>query len=110
MHYHNPTAGIITLAHNCGFVVDSSRGRLVITAGNCLSSLAPCDTPTYADKRTYRAPLGPLGDEPTVTIECLFVNPVADIAVLGPPDDQTWFVEPIAYKEFVTGIGEQDLI
>jgi hypothetical protein len=43
MRYNNATVGIITVAHNCGFVVVSGRGRLVITAGNCLPSLAPCE-------------------------------------------------------------------
>jgi hypothetical protein len=29
-----------------------------------------------------------LGDEPSVLAECLFADPIADIAVLGSLDDQ----------------------
>lgn len=32
--------------------------------------------------------LGPLGAEPSVWVECLFADPVADIALLGEPDGQ----------------------
>jgi hypothetical protein len=62
MHYHNPTARSFKVRHHCGFVVESSRGRLVITAGHCLPSQAPCDIRIYDEyKRTYPALLGPMG-------------------------------------------------
>lgn len=58
MQNDTPTAAIITVADGCGFVVESARGRLVITAGHCLPSLPPCHCET--PERTYRALLGPL--------------------------------------------------
>jgi hypothetical protein len=32
--------------------------------------------------------LGPLDGEPSIWAECLFVDVIADLAVLGPPDKQ----------------------
>jgi hypothetical protein len=39
-------------------------------------------------ERTYQKLLALIGAEPTIWAECLFVDPISDIAVLGPPDDQ----------------------
>ena len=36
--------------------------------------------------------------------ECLFVDPIADIAVLGRPDDQAFPVEFLAYDELVESL------
>ena len=48
--------------------------------------------------------LGPIGAEPKVWTECLFANPVADIAVLGPPDDQELGDEAEAYEALVESV------
>jgi len=41
---------------------------------------------SYTEERTYPNLLGPLGKtEPMVWAECLFGDPVADIAILGQP-------------------------
>lgn len=92
----DPTAGIITVGDGRGFVIESARGRLVITAGHCLPSLPPCAMAIHSDERTYRALLGPLEGEPTATAACVFANPMADVAVIGPPDDQS-----LAYEELL---------
>ena len=42
--------------------------------------------------------LGPLGAAPTVACECLFINPIADVAVVGVPDTQTLSDEADAYR------------
>jgi hypothetical protein len=68
-----------------GFVVESSIHRLVITAAHCLPRL-PVPHPWAQEERTYSRLLGPLGEKPRVTTECWFVDPVSDLAVLGPPD------------------------
>ena len=55
---------------------------------------------SFAHERTYLAILGPLGTEPTVAAECLFVDPIADLAVLCEPDGQTEFYdEAEAYEQ-----------
>lgn len=77
-----------------GFVVEIDRQRLVITAAHCLPPLSRkrrLPLPhlvSFPDERTYRALLGPLEAKPTVSAECLFLDPIADIAVLGAPDEQ----------------------
>jgi hypothetical protein len=45
--------------------------------------------PCYSyQETTYANPLAPLGEKPTVWAQCLFFDPVADVAVLGEPDNQ----------------------
>ena len=51
-----------------------------------LPFLPSSDACSYKKDRTYRL-LGPLRKKPTVWAECLFVDPIADIAVLGAPDN-----------------------
>jgi hypothetical protein len=83
-----------------GFIVErpNSEGRLVITAAHCL--------PRQPDvksiiSRTYDALIGPLGEQTTVSAECLFADPVADIAVLGSPDNQELNAEAADYEKLV---------
>ena len=53
------------------------------------------------EERTYRNLLGGLQEQPSVAAECLFVDPVADIAVLGEPDNQLLTEAWEAYDEMV---------
>lgn len=63
------------------------KRRLVVTASHCLPKLPPAHPGAFRQERTYNALLGPLHDgTPSIMTECLFVDPVADIAVLGEPD------------------------
>ncbi len=72
--------------------------RIVVTAAHCLPHLPPAHANAFAHEKTYAALLGPLGDSnPSIMAECLFVDPVADIAVLGEPDAQA--MSPIVDKE-----------
>ncbi len=91
-----------------GFVVEHGRKRLIITAAHCppadadgRSSCPPPHPFSHIHDRTYPELLGLLGAEPTVWAECLFVNPVADIAVLGAPDFQAMAEESKAYDALV---------
>jgi hypothetical protein len=45
-----------------------------------------------------------LGAEPTVWAQCLFADPIADIAVLGQPDNQSLSDEADAYDQLVEGV------
>ena len=100
---------IVTVGDGRGFLVETQRldhhvsSVLVITAAHCLPHLPPPHPASYTEERTYTQILGPLGGEPTVWAECLFVDPIADLAVLGEPDSQTFFDESDAYGEFVYG-------
>jgi hypothetical protein len=86
---------VIRVGDGRGFIVkDAGRIRLgwrgakhiVITAAHCLPFLPPCRAYCELEERTYRALLGPLGQERAVWAGCLFVDLVADIAVLGAPE------------------------
>jgi hypothetical protein len=90
-----------------GFVVERRRHtgsgveRIVITAAHCLRELPP---PGFADEYLYRGLLGPLRGKRTVWAECLFVDPVADIAVLGSPDNQMLSNQAAAYDRLIDGM------
>src|ERR1700738_867778 len=100
--------GVITVGDGRGFVVQGlppmsfrrgdARDRLVITAAHCLPRFPPCHAASYTEERTYAALLAPLGDRPTVWAECLFADPIGDVAVLGWPDDQELSDEAAKYE------------
>ena len=94
------TSGVIKVGDGRGFIVEGSGlCRYVITAAHCLPELPPAHAGSDTEERTYSGLLGPIGGEPTVWAECLFVDPVADIAVLGSPDNQELSDEAEAYRE-----------
>jgi Trypsin-like peptidase domain len=84
-----------------GFIVETERQRLVITAAHCLPHLPAAHRTSFTEERTYANLLAPLGKEPTVYADCLFVDPVADIAVLCEPDYRQLRDEADAYAELV---------
>jgi hypothetical protein len=64
---------------------------IVVTAAHCLPHLPIVHgEPGWGDwdSTTYKNLLAPLGCKPTVWAECVFADPVGDIAVLGQPDNQ----------------------
>jgi hypothetical protein len=109
------------IAHNHRMDIDGtkyvSHERYVITAAHCLLDarfagaarpderfaphLPPCTAASFTEERTYKDLLAPLGHEPAVWAECLFVDPVGDIAVLGTPDNQTFGEQAEAYNALV---------
>jgi len=77
--------------------------RLVVTAAHCLPKLPPAHALSYEEERTYQNLLGRLDStEQNVWAQCFFVDPVADIAVLGCPDGQVFANEAESY-ETLTG-------
>jgi hypothetical protein len=81
------TAGVITAGSGRGFVVAGAGERLVITAAHCLPFLPPAQSFFGPKERIYGPLLARLGDEPRAWALCRFVDPIADIAVLGSPDN-----------------------
>jgi len=76
--------------------------RIVMTAAHCLPHLPPAYPNDSVQERTYSALLGPLTDaKPSIMTECLFVDPVADIAILGEPDDQIYGDANLQFNEFI---------
>ena len=100
MDYDKALRAVLRVREGRGFVVASKLQRwerLVITAGHCLPDLPPSHTGSGLEKRTYKL-LGPLDAEPTVWAECLFVDPIADLAVLGAPDSQQLYDKNKQYE------------
>lgn len=101
MNHDDSKCAVITVGAGRGFVIDGERHRLVITAAHCLPFFPPCASTSHREERTYEALLGPLGGRSTVWTECLFADPIGDIAVLGPPDNQAIGDQADAYKALV---------
>jgi hypothetical protein len=108
------TASVIRVGEGCGFVVENAERRartgfggdsVVITAAHCLPRFPPCASISYYTERTYQALLGPIGQDSTVWVECLFVDPISDIAVLGPPNDQELYDQCDAYEALMEASG-----
>jgi hypothetical protein len=93
-----------------GFVVNrrnwpGSLTPIIITAAHCLPRKLPPPHPArFLEEATYRRLLGPLGGKRTVWTECIFVDPMADIAVLGQPDNQELSEEADAYDVLVESL------
>ena len=100
-----PTNAVVRVGYGRGFVVDYDDDygdhRIIITAGHCLPFFPPCHPAAYLHEQTYQSLLGPLGAEPTVWAQCLFVDPIADVAVLGSPDNQALYDQADAYEALV---------
>ena len=98
---------VVTVGGGRGFVVEGGGDRYIITAAHCLPErpdgqrLPPPHGFSYTEERTYSNLLAPLGEQPSVWCECLFVDPIADIAVLGSPDNQALSEEAEAYEALV---------
>jgi hypothetical protein len=122
MHPHTfaePARSVITVGDGRGFVVKTRHHRLVknhrtgewqslkrsrpliVTAAHCLPHFPPCHGASYTEERTYQNLIGPLGEVPSVWAECLFADPIADIAVLGEPDSQDLSDEHDAYEALI---------
>jgi hypothetical protein len=81
------------------------KNRVVVTAAHCLPELPPAHALAYIVDRAYPNLLGSLdGNKTKVWAECLFVDPIADIAVLGCPDEQELGDEAQAYYELTENV------
>jgi hypothetical protein len=105
----NPSC-VVKVGGGRGFVIEhritvqsrkrsnSVKSRLVVTAAHCLPHLPPAFADPHPKERIYEALLSSLdGTKSKVWSTCLFADPVADIAVLGCPDEQTHHEEADAY-------------
>ena len=100
---------ILKVGDGRGFVVAlhhhvNGEERVIITAAHCLPKVPPPHPARYLQECTYGRLLGPLGGKRTVWAECLFADVMADIAVLGPPDNQELSREADAYDQLVGAV------
>ena len=79
---------IVRVGDGRGFIIADGDERIadggkgyVITAARCLPFLPPPHLARDPHEKTYPRLIGPLGADPSVTAACVFVDPIADIAV-----------------------------
>jgi hypothetical protein len=94
---------VIRVGDGRGFVLTDpiADRRIVVTAAHCLPSFPPSFAASYLKNHTYQQILGPLDGRRTVWAECLFVDPIADLAVLGTPDSQASSKRSNAYDKLI---------
>ncbi|MEY9532153.1 hypothetical protein [Sinorhizobium fredii] len=93
---------VIRVGDGRGFIAQTVANPVIITCAHCLPHMPPATGAIMmTEEKTYPRLVGVLGREPTLTVECLFVDPVADIAVLGEPDGEAFSDEAEAYRAFV---------
>jgi hypothetical protein len=83
-----------------GFIIATRHARYVVTAAHCVFNKLPVPHPArFSNEVTYRNLIGPLGGKRRVWAECMFIDPIADIAVFGTPDTQNLWEQARAYEE-----------
>jgi hypothetical protein len=95
---------IVNVGGGRGFVVEHGRYKYIITAAHCLPDLPPAHMGASLEEKTYGKLIGPIGGDQIITVECLFVDPVSDIAILGEPDGQELHEQSEQYLEFTDAI------
>jgi hypothetical protein len=91
---------VLRVGNGRGFVFESDAHRYtqryVLTAAHCLPRYP---APNRDWSSAYKNLLGPLGRKRrTIWAECIFVDPVADVAILGSPDNQELWQQATAYE------------
>ena len=95
-----------------GFVIKApgyafpDEDRLIITAAHCLPQLPPAHPWMHLEEKTYCRLIGALGDELTLWAECIFADPICDIAILAGPDNQAVPDAADAFNEFIGSLQE----
>jgi hypothetical protein len=101
-------AAFVKVGAGRGFVVKTLHERLVVTTAQCLPHLSHPDPGSDFRECTFFDLLGPLDGDLTVSTECLFVDSVADVAVLGEPKSLL-DAERDAYRAFVEASGTLEI-
>ena len=101
--FENALHAVIAVGEGRGFIVEAidRRDRSIITAAHCLPHMPPAHPWAYLEEKTYQGLIGPLGGERSVWAECLFVDPVGDLAVLIGPDNQELYEQAEQYEDLI---------
>jgi hypothetical protein len=76
--------------------------RSIVTAAHCLPFFPPAMSFSDISDRTFKNLVGSIeGEERAVWAECSFVDPIADIAILAPPDSQDLWEQCEGYEKLV---------
>ncbi len=104
---------VVTVGDGRGFIMETTysiqkrhvASRVIVTAAHCLPHLPPAASFVFSHEKTYMNLLGPLGhSKPAVTAECLFVDPITDLAVLGAPDGEQFPNAPQAFEDLTESV------
>jgi hypothetical protein len=108
---------VLRVGYGRGFVVEQRvrqhTDRIVITAAHCIdqarllnddAGLPSCHPWRSLAEATYPDLLGSLEASPTIWAQCLYVEPIADLAVLGAPDSQEFCAQAEAYEQLVESV------
>lgn len=91
-----------------GSILGPAINRIVITAGHCLPNTYECFAALSGRVRSDRL-IGPLGGTASVMSECLFVDPLSDLAVLTAADGQAIENADVEWESFMETVGSVDL-
>lgn len=96
MLYENAGQVVVTVGSGRGAIIRGPSIKLIVTAAHCLPRI-----PRSSLSTSFTRLLGRLDGEPSIGADCLFVDPIADIAILGPdePDSYFEFIEPLSCLE-----------
>ena len=109
MNAEEAKRAVVAVGEGRGFVVAGDGNRYIITAARCLPFFPRCMTFSYSDERTYEALVGPLGGKLTIWADCLFADPVGDIAVLGAVVNQARTAQWSAYQQFMEEVATLEI-
>ena len=98
--HHLLASAVLRVGAGRGFVAEG-KDRYIVTAAHCLPTLPDAMPAAAPYERTYQALVSRLDEQPTAAAECVFVDPVADVAVLGPPDSQDLWEEYEVYAALI---------
>ena len=93
---HPARQAVVKVGDGRGFVMEIPnpfRGhhgtrRVIVTVGRCLPNF-PHPFPSSHEQKTFQSLLGSLTDTaPSIAAECIFVDPITDMVVLGAPNKE----------------------
>jgi hypothetical protein len=89
---------VIQVGDGRGFIIATKHARYVVTAAHCFGKLPEAYSARDYFEATQQDFLGPLGAPREVSAECVFIDPIADIAVFGTPETQELHQQAQAYE------------
>lgn len=104
------TPSVLQVGDGRGFLVEVSNKyflcprRRIVTAAHCVPEMPPPHRAMYLNEKTYLGLVGRLGEKLSIAVECLFADPLSDLAVLGEPDGEELYDQWLAYEEFVDSL------
>ena len=85
MDLEEAARAVITVGNGRGFAIKGfGWPPRIITAASCLPHLPSCDSTSAC---VFPQLLAPLGAEPSISAYCLFADPISDVAILEPIND-----------------------